>query len=160
MKRYKFPLESLKLLRERKEEAAQQQHAKALGACRTAQEQFDTANIRLAEAREWLALVLAENPAAGKIMSVRAWCAALEIKQREHLKLIEEARRIAEGTLREMTRATRDREALDRYREKSMRVHEYAVRREEQKATDEMATQSSRIGGLLELTGQETFSHA
>lgn len=148
------------MLRERKEEAAQQQHAKALGACRTAQEQLETASIRLAEAREWLTLLLAENPVAGKIMSVRAWCAALEIKQREHLKLLDEARRIMEATLREMTAATRDREALDRYREKSKRAHEYELRREEQKATDEMATQTSRMGGLLELAGQENYSHA
>lgn len=159
MKRYKFPLESLRRLRERREEAAQQQHAKALGACRTAQEQLEMANIRLAEAREWLAMVLAENPAAGKITGVRAWCAALEIKQREQLKLLDDARRIAEATLREMTVATRDREALDRYREKSKRAYEYELRREEQKASDEMAAQPGRMGGLLELTGQGSFSH-
>lgn len=148
------------MLRERKAEAAQQQHAKALRACRTAQEQLDMANLRLAEAREWLAMVLAENPEAGKITGVRAWCAALEIKQREHLKLLDESRRIAEATLREMAVATRDREALDRYREKSQRAYEYELRREEQKVTDEMAAQPGRMGGLLELAGPENFSHA
>ncbi len=148
------------MLREQKEEAAQQRHAKALAACLAATDQLEIANVRLAEAQDWLSLVLMDESAVGKIMNVRAWCGALEIKQREYTKALNDARRVAEETLREMTVATRDREALDRYHEKSRRVHEYEVRREEQKITDEMAAQPGRMGGLFDFAGQTNFSHA
>jgi flagellar export protein FliJ len=148
------------MLREQKEQAAQQRHAKALAACRTAGEQLEMANLRLAEAREWFSMVLADKSAAAKVMNVRTWCAALEINQREYTKALNDARRNAEQTLREMTAATRDREGLDRYREKSRRAYEYELRREEQKISDEMATQPGRMGGLLEFAGQENFVHA
>lgn len=148
------------MLRERKEEAARQRHAKALAACRAAAEQLETANLRLAEAREWFSLMLGDGPAAGKIANVRAWCGALEIKQREHVKAIDQTRRMAEESLREMTAATRDREALEHYHERSRRAYEYELRREEQKIADEMAAQPGRLGGLFDLAGQEIFSHA
>lgn len=160
MKRYQFPLESLRRLREQREEAAQQRHAKALAACRTAAEQLEAASTRLAEARDWFSLVLAEKLEAGKLMNVRAWCTALEIKQREHFKALNDARRVADETLREMMVATRDREALDRYRERTRRAYEYEVRREEQKIADEMAAQPGRNGGLFDFATQENFSHA
>jgi len=148
------------MLREQKEQAAQLRHAKALVACRAAEEHLEMANLRLAEAREWFSLVLADKSEAAKILNVRTWCAALEIKQREHLKALNEARRYAEQTLKEMTTATRDREGLDRYREKSVRAYEYELRREEQKTADEMASQPGRMGGLLDFAGRESFAHA
>jgi flagellar FliJ protein len=160
MKRYKFPLESLRMLREQKEQASQQRHAKALAACRMAEEQLQVAAFRLAEAREWLSLVLTDKSAAEKIMNVRTWCAALEISHRERMVAVFDARRTAEQTLQEMTAATRDREGLDRFRDKSRRAYEYELRREEQKESDEMASQTERMSGLLEFAGKESFSHA
>ena len=148
------------MLREQKEQAAQQRHAKVLASCRTAEEQLQVAALRLAEARDWLSLVIADKSSAGKIMNVRTWCGALEINHRERLVAFFDARRAAELTLREMTTATRDREGLDRFRDKSRRAYEYEMRREEQKISDEMASQPGRMGGLLEFAAQESFSHA
>ncbi len=48
------------------------------------------------------------------------------------------ARRLAHEAWRDMTLATRDREALDKLRDKSRRAHDREVQRDDQKQLDEM----------------------
>jgi|GEM_PF-480810 len=155
MKRFKFSLESLRILREQNERTAQQRHARALAACEAAEANLQTAVKKLAEGWEDLAREQAAGVSAGKIMGTRSWCLVLEIQKHERAAALIDAREIAERTLKEMLEAMRKREGLDRFRDKSQRAHEYAFRREEQKNYDEMAVQSSRTPGLLELAGHE-----
>ena len=160
MKRFNFPLEPLRVLREQNERTARQRHAKALAACEVAELQLQSATKKLSEGWGVLTQELANNASAGKIMSLRTWCLVLEIQKHERVAALTEARRIAELTFQAMIAATREREGLDRFRDKSRRVHEYEFRREEQKNFDEMAVQSSRMGGLLEFAGHENSYHA
>jgi flagellar export protein FliJ len=153
MKLFKFPLESLRTLRKQKERVAQQHYARALAACEAAAEQLRGANRELVAAWEMLVIELTDGAAAAQIMGRHAWCATLEARRNELQAALDEAHRAAGTAFREMVVAARDREALDRFCNKSRRAHERGVQQEEQKNFDEMAVQMSGANGLLQLAG-------
>ena len=155
MKLFKFPLESLRTLRKQKERVAQQHYARALAACDAALAQLRDANRELVAAWEMLVIELSDGAAAAQILGRRAWCATLEARRNERQVALNEAHRAAGTAFREMVVAVRDREALDRFCDKSRRAHERDVQREEQKNFDEMAVQMNGANGLLQLAGYE-----
>ena len=74
-----------------------------------------------------------------ELLRARAWCNVLELKLKERAGALEQARLAVDAVWQEMMLATRERETLDRYREKWKRAHDAAMRREEQKIMDELA---------------------
>ena len=156
MKLFKFPLESLRTLRKQKERIAQQHYARALAACDTAGTQLQDADRKLAAAWEQLVIEMSEGAAAAQIFGRHTWCAMLETRRNELQAALDEARRAAATALQELIAAARNREALDRFCDKSRRAHEHAVQREEQKNFDELAVQMSGTNGLLQLAGHES----
>jgi flagellar export protein FliJ len=160
MKRFKFSLEPLRVLREQKEHAAQQRHAKALAACEAAEAQLQNAAKKLAEGLDLVTQELFAGVSAGQIMSLRTWCLVLEIQKHERAAALIDARSIAENTFKAMIVAMRDREGLDLFRDKSRRAHEFEFRREEQKNFDEIAVQASRTDELMEFAGHENLNPA
>jgi flagellar export protein FliJ len=156
MKLFKFPLESLRTLRKQKERVAQQHYARALAACDAAGEQLHAADRELAAAWEQLVIEMSEGTAAAQILGRHNWCLTLETRRNELQAALDEARRAAETALQEMFAAARDREALDRFCNRSRRAHARAAQREEQKNFDEMAVQMNGTNGLLQLAGSET----
>ena len=157
MKRFTFPLESLRVLRKQKERAAQQRYARALTACGRAEAQLQSVVAELEASWNSSGRELAASVTAGRLVQLRTWSMVLEIRWHEHKAVLAEARRVAEAAFQEMTVAMRDREGLDRFHDKAQRVHELAVQREEQKNYDEMAVQSSAAPGLLEFGGRENI---
>ncbi len=155
MNPFKFSLESLRTLRKQKERVAQQHYARALTACDAAAAQLADADRELTGAWESLVRELGGGAAAAKIQGRRAWCAALESRRNGCQAALDEACRAAETAFREMLAAARDREALDRFCEKSRRAHALGVQREEQKMFDELAVQKRGVDGLLQLAGHE-----
>jgi flagellar export protein FliJ len=153
MKLFKFPLESLRTLRKQKERIAQQRYARALAICDAAGEQLQSADRELATAWEQLVIEVSEGAAAAQILGRHNWCATLETRRNELQAVLDEARRAAETALQEMFAAVRDREALDRFCNRSRRAHARAAQREEQKNFDEMAVQMNGTNGLLQLAG-------
>ena len=151
MKPFRFPLESLRVLRKQKEHAAQVRYARALAACDKAAEQLQAAVAALTSAWENLVHELAAGSAAAKLVSTRTWCTVLEIRRNERKAALAEARRLAETAFQEMLVASRDREALDRFFDRASSIHELATRREEQKHFDELAVQMSESPGALQL---------
>lgn len=150
MKSFRFPLESLRVLRKQKERAAQQRYARSLFACNTAAAQLQKAGRELDAGRDLLKQELASGVPAAKIMNLRTWCLALEIHQHERRAAFNETRRIADLAFQEMSAARRDREGLDRFHDKARRAHAQEVMRDEQKNFDELAVQLSGVGGLLQ----------
>lgn len=155
MKLFKFPLESLRTLRKQKERVAQQNYARALAACDTAGARFLDADRALGVAWELLVTELSDGAAAESILGRRAWCTTLETRRSELQAALDEAHRVAGEAFRAMVAAVRDREALDRFCEKSRRAHERETQRAEQKNFDEMAVQMSGPDRLLQLAGHE-----
>ena len=151
MKPFRFPLESLRVLRKQKERAAQGRYARALAACERAEAQLQKADADLAACRELFTRELAGGTAAARLVSTRTWCLVLEIRWNERKAGVEEARRLAGIAFQEMIAAGRDREALDRLCNKSRTAHANETRREEQKQFDEFAVQLNDSPGPLQM---------
>lgn len=158
MKKFTFPLESLRTLRKQKESAVQQRYARALEACQKAEVQLQNAVNELETGRSLLAHELASGLAAARLTSLRNWCLALEVRWRERQTALLEARRVAGLIAREMAVATRDREGLDRYHEKAQTAHNQEVKRDEQKMFDELAVQADGLAGLSPLLENKIVS--
>jgi flagellar export protein FliJ len=153
MKPFRFPLESLRVLRKQKENLAQQHYANALAACGRAETQLQAAVTELAAGRDSASRELANGTAAGKITETRAWCSVLELRRNERQAALDETRRASAKAFQAMLAAVREREALDSFYDKSRRAHDREVQREEQKNFDEMAVQSHGASGLLQFAG-------
>jgi flagellar export protein FliJ len=149
MKTFRFPLESLRVLRKQKERAAQQRYARSLAACKAAAAQLEKAAKALDAGRDLLKQELLSGVPAARIINLRTWCMALEIHQHERRAAFNETRRIADLTFLEMSAARRDREGLDRFYYKSRRIHALEASREEQKTFDELAVQLNGAENLL-----------
>lgn len=150
MKSFRFPLESLRVLRKQKERAAQQRYAQSLMACKSAAAQLERAIQELDAGRDFLMRELASGVSAAKIVNLRTWCLALEIHQHERKAALNEKRRLADMAFQEMTAVTRDREGLDRFYDKARRAHAQEIMREEQKGFDELAVQLNGTANLLQ----------
>jgi len=138
MKSFRFALQPLQLLREQKERVMQKRYVEALRASDEAAARLDAGTRELSAA--WVALY--EEVAGGitmdRLRQIRAWCSGLERRCEELTTALKSAQRAAQQAWREMALATRDREALDRLREKRRRAYDRAVQRDEQKQLDEM----------------------
>jgi flagellar export protein FliJ len=151
MKAFNFPLESLRTLRKQREHAAQQRYARALVVCEGATRVLQLAEGELNAGHALFTHELKTGATAGRIINLRTWCTVLEIRRNECSAALAEARRQAGEAFRLMTAAARDREALDRFHDKSQRLWRRAFQAEEQKTFDELAVQ--RQGPALEKSG-------
>jgi len=151
MKTFSFPLESQRTLRKQREQAAQTRYARTLTACEAAEHLLNTANGELSTGRSVLSGELTHGATANRIQQLRTWCMVLEIRRNECQAALDEARRAAEEAFRFLNAAAREREALDKFHEKSHRGWLRECQQEEQKIFDELAVQ--RQGGpTLELS--------
>jgi flagellar export protein FliJ len=141
MKAFNFPLESLRTLRKQREHAAQQRYARTLVLCDGAERVLQIAEEELKSAHLMLGGELDAGATAGRIIHLRTWCTVLEIRRNECAAGLAEARRNAGDAFRLMTAAAREREALDRFHDKSQRLWLRAFQSEEQKMFDELAVQ-------------------
>jgi flagellar export protein FliJ len=150
MKAFHFPLEPLRVLRKQRERVAQQRYAQSLLACQAAAAQLEKAARDLSIGHNLLAAELSAGLPAARIMNLRTWCLALEIKQHERQAAFAETRRVADLAFQEMAAAMREREGLERFFEKARRRHAQAAAREEQKNFDELAIQLNGASALLQ----------
>ena len=152
---FKFPLESLRVLRKQRERATQQRYAKALSNCRKAEAQMQASVAAWEAGLAQLGSVLSAGVSAGHFANLRNGCLVLEIQWREHQAAMLEARRVAGLIYQEMAAATREREGLDRFHNRARRAHEQDLRRAEQKIFDEMATQSAGRDHIWQLADRD-----
>jgi flagellar export protein FliJ len=153
MKTFRFPLQSLRVLREQKERTAQKNYADALRAGEEAAARVKTAGDELSTGWTALAKELSFGVTAMQLLRTRAWCNVLELRLRERTGLLEKARLAVDAVWQEMLGATRDREALDRYYKKTRRVYDRKVQTEEQKQLDELAVRMADAPRPLEFAG-------
>jgi len=150
MKSFRFPLESLRILREQRERVAQQRYARSLSACNAAEAMLQKAVRERDAGYDLLMRELTDVVPAAKIVNLRTWCMALEIHQHERKAAFNETKRVADLAYQEMTAAMREREGLDRFYDKARRAHAQEVLRQEQKNVDEMAAQLNGARALLQ----------
>jgi flagellar export protein FliJ len=143
MKPFRFSLQSLRVLREQKEQAAQKHYTETLQLCEAAAAQVKQASDELAACWTTLCNKLSDGVNATDLLRTRAWCNVLELRLKERANALESARREVDSVWREMMFATRDREALDRFHDKRRRNYDQEAQREEQKGLDELALTSA-----------------
>jgi len=83
MRTFRFPLQSLRVLREQKERTAQKRYADALRACDEAAAQLKLAGDELSASWTALARDLATGVTAMELLRARAWCNVLELRLKE-----------------------------------------------------------------------------
>ena len=154
MKAFRFPLQSLRVLRDQKERTAQKRYADALRACEEAAERVKAAGGELSANWSALGRQLAAGVTAMELLRLRAWCNVLELRLKEDTGLLEKARLAVDAVWQEMLSATRDRESLDRYYKKTRRLHDRKVQVLEQKDLDELGMRMAETPSALELAGQ------
>jgi flagellar export protein FliJ len=148
MKAFNFPLESLRTLRKQRERSAQQRYARALVVCDGAARVWQLAEEELKTGHAMLVGELETGTTADRIIKLRTWCTVLEIRRNECAAAHAEARRDANDAFRLMTAAAREREALDRFHEKSHTLWQRAFQADEQKMFDELAVQRQSAPAL------------
>lgn len=150
MKAFHFPLESLRTLRKQREHAAQQRYSQALVLCEGARRLLQLAENELHAGRSLLSAEMKTGVTAGRIVSLQTWCSVLEIRRKESQARLEEARHNADEAFQIMTAASRERETLDRFHDKSQRLWQRAYQAEEQKMFDELAVQRQSVPSMFE----------
>jgi flagellar export protein FliJ len=144
MKPFRSPIQPIRVLRQQKERAAQQRYAAALHGCETAAASVQAASEDLNNCWATLNKELESGVTGVQLLRTRAWCNVLELKLKERASALEKARLAVDAIWKEMMLATRDRDALDRFHNKSRRAHDREAERVEQNNLDEMAVQ---LGG-------------
>ena len=155
MKPFRFSLEFLRVMRQQKEQAAQQRYVAALTGCREAEHQWRQSVLELDSGWILMSQELGGGVAASRLACLRAWCKVLEIRKHDRQSALDNARRAASHALAEMTSASRDRESLDRFYDKSRLAHERETQRAGQKDLDELAVQLDSAPGPLQFTGRK-----
>src|ERR1051326_2317928 len=122
MKAFRFSLQSLRVLREQREQSAQQKVAAAMRACEEAAFQLQAASDELAAGWTTLCEELSAGVLATRLMRTRAWCNVLEARQKECSAALKKAQQTMDAAWRDMMAATRDRETLESYFEKCRRA--------------------------------------
>jgi len=147
MKSFQFSLAALAVLREQHEQAAQKKYVESLHFCEEAAGRVETASQELMNCWRDLTGKLSAGVSAVEFLRARAWCNVLELRLKERTAALEQARLKVDAVWQEMLVATRDRESLDRFKDKKRRAYNTQVQRAEQKELDELAIQLSTTPG-------------
>lgn len=139
MKAFRFSLQSIRVIRERKEQVAQKKYVEAMRAHEVAAGNLHLASEELAAGWALLCRELHDGATAANLHRSRSWCNVLEQRQKECAALVQTAQRALDFASHELMLARRDREALDRYHDKCRLAHDRKMQREEQKQLDELA---------------------
>lgn len=142
MKSFRFPLQPLRVLRERKEQTAQKKYVEALRNCEAAAGELHLASEELAAGWAMLCREMNKGAVAAELMRTRSWCNVLESRQKECAAQLQVAQRLLDAAMRDLMLAKRDREALEHYHDKCRRAYDRVAQREEQKRLDELALRS------------------
>lgn len=143
MKPFRFSLQPIRVLREQKEQKAQKIFGEAKRACDDAALQLKSASDQLVQAWNSLCHDMSGGMNAAQLAKSRAWCNVLELRQKERAEVLQRARRAMDAAMKQMLLATRDREAIDKYHDKSRRTYDLAAQRDEQKTLDELGVRSA-----------------
>lgn len=143
MKGFSFPLESIRVLRQQRERAAQQRYARALLQRDSAEQVVKTAEGELTTGYHQLGDELKHGADMSRIVHLRTWCNVLEIRFHECEAALAEARKAVKEAFDFLCAARRDRETLDRFHDKSQRAWQRGCQQAEQKMLDELAIQRS-----------------
>jgi flagellar export protein FliJ len=139
MKPFRFSLQPLLVLRQRREQEAMESYAHALFERAQAMDQMQAAETRLQGAHaEWQQQAQAGGWAA-HLARLGQHYESLARRRDEHVALVGAAERKTQASLKEMLIARQQREAVEKCLARQRQAHELARQRLEQKFLDDLA---------------------
>jgi flagellar export protein FliJ len=139
MKAFRFTLEAVRTLRQRQEQEALENYARALLARQQVLNLLADMDQRIRRDYVEMRKLLAARPTAAQAAQAQQFHASLEKKRDDCVAALGQAERRLNATSHAMLAARQQREMVDVYREKQHAVHERLGLREEQKILDEFA---------------------
>jgi flagellar export protein FliJ len=137
MKAFRFTLEAVRILRQRQEQQAMENCARALLVRQQAVDLLEAINQRIGSEDEHMRGLLGGGCVAAQAAQAQDHHAWLEKKRRDCLDALEQAERRLSAASQAMLAARRQRELVDVYCEKQLAAHQRLASREEQKIMDE-----------------------
>lgn len=145
MKSFRFTLEALRIVRQRREDLALEEYGKALLARQKAQAQLSGAQHDLSEAWQRKQQLLGGGSTAFALQQWQNGCEYLEARCKAHEKVLNDATIILERRRQQFLAARREREVVDHCHKKQRQLHDAECFREEQKLIDELAVRQASI---------------
>jgi len=146
MKPFKFTLQPLRIVRQRREQEALEEYARALLERERAFEQLHAAERSLSAAQsEWHQK--AQRGCRAEEMSRYAeYCDVLARLRDEKQGMLAQAERQAQARFKHMLFTRQQREAVDKFLDRQQQAYDRALTREEQKFLDELAQRREEPG--------------
>ncbi len=138
MKRFRFSLQALLLVREREEQVCAERYAVALQQRQDAKEAFARADANVRTTAESLRERVSRGLPAREFVQAQEHFRAVETRRRDARQALEAAERKVHAALREMLDARRRHELVERYRCKQKLRHERDAARHEARVQDEL----------------------
>jgi flagellar FliJ protein len=139
MKRFKFTLSAVQVWRERQEQVALEHYGEALR--REAQAQERLAAVERERETVWTQRrdQIESGSPADQILHLQNYSQALEVRLKEAQVTVSNARRYTQYRLDHLLAARKQREIVDRFRERQFERYQREIEVEERKALDELA---------------------
>ena len=139
MRSFRFTLEAVRTLRQRQENEALEQYARALLARQQVLDLLEAFHQRIADDFAQMRQLMAGGCTAARAAQAQAYHRTLEKLRDENVALLGQAERHVNAASQAMLAARQQREIVDVYREKQQAAHQRLELREEQKILDEFA---------------------
>jgi flagellar FliJ protein len=140
MKKFRFTLQAVQVVRQQQERQALEAYGRCLRARQQAEAALSEARQHLEDAWRRQRELEASGAPALWLMHSQNWCAVLEERCHQAQSALQQAREQAAAAWSRLAVARRQREAVDKLRQRQWRQYELALAREEQKQLDELAT--------------------
>ncbi|MSU61733.1 MAG: hypothetical protein EXS31_04945 [Pedosphaera sp.] len=150
MKSFRFSLQALLTLRQRQENIAQEEYARTLRSQRSAESSLDQADRAMTAGWAALSQMVENGCTVADITRQRDYCRLLAEQRDDAIKGVEVAKLHAKLAMQLMLDARRQRELVDKTRDKQHDRHLRLVQVAEHKFNDEMAAR--RVMPMLSLT--------
>lgn len=158
MKRFRFSLHALWVLRGQQEELARRRFAESLRAVDQAAAAVRHARAVLARAAEAFQARALAGACAAELQQERTWLQQLEEVLRRRIQVWQAACSASEAAREQWLQARRQREMLDRYHQRQRHAWQQAWLRGEQKELDELARRRATGSGTGALGHLQTGS--
>jgi flagellar export protein FliJ len=139
MKAFRFTLEAVRTVRQRQENDALENYARALQVRQQAVDLLEAIHQRIGDDFVQMRHLLSAGCTAAQAAQAQNYHRSLEIMRSDGLASLEQAERRVKAAFQAMLAARQQREIVDVYREKQQGVYQRAEMRAEQKVQDEFA---------------------
>jgi len=147
MKAFRFSLQAILTLREEREQEAQRHYARQLRAVEAVLAQLATLSRQLLALGAERQTRLQSALPADELARFDHYRARLEERRVRLVQDLALAQRAADQAQAAVLKATQDRQALEKHRQKLHRAYDYALARDEQKLLDDLAGRTSTLAG-------------